>query len=212
VSANSLSVNGSAELTAVVIEGAQGASTDPAAPGEVVAGIGTPVHDGTMVSFTTTLGRIEPSEARTTNGRVTVQIFGDGRSGTATVTAFSGPALGTLEIDIGAASATRIAVTASPQSLPSGGGSTTISARVEDQQGNGIGGVPVSFSTTRGSLSSTTVLTNASGFATTTLTTNVEATVTASAGGSATLLTGTVAITIGTAPSTGGAPRSRDRL
>src|SRR6478752_5043832 len=61
------------------------------------AGAGTPVQNGTLVSFTTTLGRIEPSEARTSNGQVRVRFFPGNQSGTATITAFSGGASGKLE-------------------------------------------------------------------------------------------------------------------
>jgi hypothetical protein len=148
------------------------------------------------VTFTTSLGRLEPAEARTTSGRVTVRLYGDGRSGTATITAFSGSATESIEVPVGAAAAARISVTANPQALPGVGGSTQVSARVEDQQGNGLAGIPVSFSTTRGSLSDTTVRSGADGIATTTLTTTQEATVTASAGGSTAALTGTVTVTI----------------
>ena len=192
---NVLAVNGSTDIIAVIIEGGLAAGTATTA-GSVVAGVGTPVHDGTLVTFTTTLGHLEPGESTTRNGRAAVRLVGDGRSGTATITAFSGGATNTLDVDIGAAAATRVAVTANPQSLPSTGGSTTISARVEDQQGNGLAGVPVSFSTTKGSLSSTTVVTSDQGIALTTLSTTAEATVTASTGGSAAALTGTVLVTL----------------
>jgi hypothetical protein len=187
--------NGAADITAIVIEGAQGAS-GPDEPGQVVPGVGTPVHDGTHVVFTTTLGRVEPAEAQTVAGRATVRLIADGRSGTATVRAISGGATSTLEVDIGAASATRIAVTATPQTLPPAGGSSAISARVEDQQGNGVSGTLVSFSTSRGTLSQTSGVTNEHGFASTTLSTTAEATVTATSGGSATALNGTVTVTL----------------
>jgi hypothetical protein len=194
-SPSTVSVNGSAEIVAVVIEGAQGVGTETE-PGAIVAGVGTPVHDGTLVVFTTSLGRIEPSEAETVDGRAVVRLVADGRSGTATITAFSGGATNTLDVDIGAAAATRIAVTANPQSLPPSGGTSDISARVEDQQGNAVSGIPVSFSTSSGTLSSTTVPTNELGFALTKLTTTTEATVTATTGGSATSLSGTVTVTV----------------
>src|SRR6476661_3783306 len=54
------------------------------------SGNGTPVQNGTVVTFTTTIGRIEPSEARTHNGEVTVKLITDNTSGTATITAYSG--------------------------------------------------------------------------------------------------------------------------
>lgn len=193
-SENLLPVNGSAEIIAILIEGAQGV-TDTGT-GDAVAGIGTPVHDGTLVIFTTTLGRLEPTEARTSRGRATVTLYGDGRSGTAKVTAYSGGAINSIEIDIGAAGATRLAMTADPQSLPSTGGSSLIAARLEDQQGNGVAGIPISFSTTRGSLSPTTAVTDDQGYSRTTLTTSAEAIVTGSSGGSATALIGSVQVTI----------------
>ena len=194
-STNTLSVNGSTDIVAVLIEGALQAGTGTGGA-TTTAGAGTPVHNGTVVTFTTSLGRIEPAEATTTSGRATVKLVADGRSGTATVTAFSGGASQTLEVSVGAAAATRIAVTAEPQSLPGTGGSTTVSARVEDTQGNGLGGISVSFTTSHGSLSQATGVSNAAGVATTVLTTTQEATVTASAGGSAANLTGTVTVTL----------------
>jgi hypothetical protein len=185
--ANVLPVNGSAEITAVLIEAGQaqppssGTGNPPTT--STATGAGTTVHNGTLVSFTTTLGRVDPAEARTTNGKAVVRLLANGQSGVATVTAFSGAASKTLTINVGAAAASRVVVTASPQALPAIGGTTTITATVQDQQGNGILGVPVSFSTTAGSLAATSAVTDNSGNAVTTLTTNAAATVTATAGG-----------------------------
>jgi hypothetical protein len=194
-STNVLPVNGATDILAILNEGVlQGGSGN--AGSTVSAGGGTPVHDGTVVSFSTSLGRIEPAEAKTSGGRATVQLVADGRSGTATVTAFSGSTIETLDVSIGAAAAAQITVTANPQSLPGTGGSTTVSARVEDQGGNGLLGVPVSFSTTKGTLAATSVVTNDQGVATTKLTTSQEATVTATAGGGSAALSGTVLVTL----------------
>ena len=63
-----------------------------------------------------------------------------------------------------------------------------------DASGNPVTGVPVTFTTTAGSFSSTVANTDSSGIARTTLTTNREASVTASAGG-----TTSTAITVSTA-------------
>lgn len=168
--------NGVTELRAVVLE--QG---------------GTPVQNGTTVSFTTTLGTLSPTDARTTNGVATVQFLGNGQSGTATVRAISGGAASeALEISVGAAATSRVTLTAAPSSVPSNGGSTTISALVADQSGNPLSGVPVNFTTTAGTLSATVVNTNSGGIAQTTLTTNVQANVTATAGS-----TTSAALTIG---------------
>lgn len=186
---NVLPVNGSTDLVAVLIESG---TTSTGTGNTSTPSAGTAVHNGTLVTFTTSLGRIEPFEARTHNGRVTVKLTADGRSGTAKITAFSGSASKTLDVLIGAAAAERVAVTASPTVLSSNGGQSTISARVEDASGNPLFGVPVVFTTTSGTLSASSGLTSESGVATTTLSTTAAATVTASAGGK----TGTAAISL----------------
>ena len=140
--------NGSMEIVATVIE--QGSSTAPTTPANGGAatpaaptstsspGAGTPVHNGTVVTFTTTIGRIEPAEARTNNGQVRVTFFANGQSGTATITAFSGGASGKLEnLKVGSAGADHLLLTASPQALPCSGGPSTVAARVEDASGVG---------------------------------------------------------------------------
>jgi adhesin/invasin len=162
----SVPVNGSVEIVASVVEES-----------------GTPVHNGTVVTFTTTLGRIDPAEARTHNGRVNVRLSSDGRSGTATVTAFSGGAVSeAIDVLIGSAAAETVVVRADPPTLPVGGGSSTITAHVLDASGNGMPDVTVRFTATAGSLSSARVTTNAQGEAQTRLTTSSESTVRASVG------------------------------
>jgi PKD repeat protein len=180
-----LPVNGEIEIIATLIE--QGQATPPDTNGGTTttgtAGAGTPVHNGTLVSFTTTLGRIDPQEARTHNGKVSVRLISTGQSGTAKVIAYSGGARsGELEIKVGTAAAGRVVVTAEPQTLPSGGGTAEIRARVEDEGGAPLAGVPVAFTTTAGTLTSPNALTDSSGTARTALMTTREAQVTASAG------------------------------
>ena len=85
---------------ATVIE--QGVTATPPANGAATTttgapGAGTPVQNGTLVSFTATLGRIEPSEARTQNGQVRVRFIASTQSGAATITAFSGGTSGKIE-------------------------------------------------------------------------------------------------------------------
>src|SRR5918993_3775109 len=203
--APSVAVNGSIEIVATVIE--QGVTaTQPgtppangaAAPSTGQPGAGTPVQNGTLVSFTTTLGRIEPSEARTQNGQVRVKFIANGQSGTATITAFSGGTSGRIEnFFVGAAAAERVTLTASPQNLGPAGGQSQISARVEDVSGAAVPGVPVSFSASTGQLSSASVLTDETGTARTTLTTARETTVTANVAGK------TAELTVGLTPRTG---------
>jgi hypothetical protein len=119
--ANSTTVgfNGSIEITATVIESA-----------------GTPVQNGTVVNFTTTLGTIEPNEARTNNGKATVKFLAGTRSGTAEVRAFSG---GTstgdpLSVIVGAAAVGKVELLANPSTLPAAGGVVQLTAIVNDAQ------------------------------------------------------------------------------
>ncbi len=136
------------------------------------------------MSFTTTIGRIEPAEARTQNGLVRVRFVAGTQSGTATITAFSGGASGRLEnLRIGTAAAERVVLTASPQTLGCTGGTSQVSARVEDLSGAPVTGVPVNFSTNAGQLSAATAQTDSSGVARTQLTTTREATISANVAG-----------------------------
>jgi hypothetical protein len=171
---------------------------------------GSPVQDGTLVTFTTTLGTLVPREAQTTRGVARTILQTGSVSGTATVNATSGtarttgggttttPGTGTtasgtaVTILIGAAAANTIVVSGNPSNVPAGGGTITIIASVLDDAGNRLTGVPVTFSTTTGTLSSTTAITDANGIAQVELTTNQAATVTAAAGSK----TGTFAVSV----------------
>ena len=62
-------------------------------------GGGTPVHDGTLVTFTVTGGTIAPPEARTVNGRIVVTFIPDA-VGKFKVTARSGTAQSTHDIEV----------------------------------------------------------------------------------------------------------------
>lgn len=202
---NTVPLNSDIEIVANVIENGvtSGGTTTPGTPGTTTttttsAGAGTPVQNGTLVSFTTTIGRIEPSEARTNNGTVRVRFMSGGQSGTATITAFSGGASGKLEnLKVGSAGAERVLISASPQTLGPSGGTSIITARVEDISGSGLAGIPVTFSTDAGSLSSSSVTTDSAGNASTTLTTSRQAKVTANVIGK------TAEVTIALNPRTG---------
>lgn len=61
----------------------------------VLESSGTPVQNGTVVRFTTTLGRLDPVEAQTRNGVATTIFFAGNDSGVAEVRATSGGAGGT---------------------------------------------------------------------------------------------------------------------
>src|SRR5918996_874291 len=71
---NALSVNGTADIIAQLIEPS-----------------GTPPHSGTRIIFTTTLGTIQPSEAETDiNGRAVVKFLAGTANGNAVISASSG--------------------------------------------------------------------------------------------------------------------------
>jgi hypothetical protein len=176
-----VSLNSEVTIIATVIENGQaigGTGTGTATR----VGAGTPVQNGTLVSFTTTIGRIEPSEARTHNGQVSVRLVTSGASGTARITAYSGGASSSTELKVGTAAAGRVLVSITPQTLGPNGGSAQVIASVTDEGGSPLVGVPVSFATDKGSLSPATATTDAAGNATTTLTTTGTAKVTATAG------------------------------
>lgn len=173
-----LPTNGTTEISAVVIEAA-----------------GTPVQNGTVVTFTSSLGTVEPREARTTNGQVTVRYLSGSQSGTAKVGAFSGGSKSDdLEILVGSAAAGAITVRANPAIVPSTGGSTDIIATVVDTGGNPLRGAAVTFATTFGTLSSASAISDSAGEARTQLNTNVEARVTVRVGGGSTAPTAEVTV------------------
>ena len=187
---NALSANGTTTIVAQVLEAA-----------------GTPPHSGTHVTFTTTLGRIEPSEAATdTNGRVSVTFTPNGASGTAIITAGSGGATtgstGALRIAVGSAAVGRVILVATPNPVSANGGVATITANVVDLNGNALPAVAVSFSATAGSLGSPLVNTDASGAASTTLSITTQSTVTATVGVSSTSSSSSGGTTTGTGTGT----------
>lgn len=162
-----LPVNGTTEIIATVIEQA-----------------GTPVQNGTLVIFRTTLGTVDPPEVRTKDGKATARFTAGTRSGTAVLNAVSGSATSDdIEILVGGAAAERIDLSANPPTVSSSGGAVQIVAIVTDANGNRLPGVPVTFTSDAGTLSVVTVVTDDNGEARTTLTTNRETLVTARAGG-----------------------------
>ena len=173
---SSVGASGSIDIIAVLVEQGTADSDDSTS----TSASGTPVHNGTLVSFTTNIGRIEPAEAQTQNGRVVVKFIGDGRSGAATILAYSGGARSEISLNVGGAAAETISLTATP--LSSSGGTSTIRATVQDTSGNPLAGVAVQFSASTGSLSATAALTNDAGIATVTLTSTSESAVTATVG------------------------------
>jgi hypothetical protein len=186
--------NGTTEIRATVLESS-----------------GTPVQNGTTVTFTTNLGTLSPADARTLNGVAAVRFVANGQSGTAEIKAISGGAASeALTLTVGAAAANGISLNANPTRVAASGGPSVITATVTDTSGNPVQGVPVTFSSTAGSLSATSANTSVSGSSVTTLTTNREATVTATvAGKTATVVVGiavrpTVTVSASAEPTVGG--------
>ena len=185
--ADAVPTGGSATIVAFVIEQA-----------------GTPVQNGTSVTFTATLGTVSPASVETRDGRAQTTFTAGTVSGTAQIRATSGGATGTdssnlVEVLVGSAAVSSLSVGASSSRVPSGGGTVTISASASDASGNRLVGVPITFTTTAGALSANTATTDANGEARVTLTTSAAATVTASVGSQ----TATVTVALGTAGTVG---------
>lgn len=173
VDKNAVPVNGQATVRAVVTESA-----------------GTAVHNGTTVTFQTSLGRIDPFEAQTVNGVAVATFLAGSTSGTASIHAFSGGArtgsgnssAGGVEVKVGTAAAERIAVRTEPLSVPVTGGTVTVVASLFDAGGNAIINTPLTFASDFGSLSSNSATTDGNGDARVQLTTNRTTVITVTAG------------------------------
>jgi hypothetical protein len=108
---------------------------------------GTPVPDGTVVQFFTTIGTID-EQGKTNDGVARVNLRSDTRSGTARITVFSGPATATSEVVIGAARPARLVPDVVDARIELFTGRNTAEFRVTavDANGNGVAGVPIRFS------------------------------------------------------------------
>lgn len=115
---------------------------------------GTPVNPGTLIRLDTTLGTIDESVATDDSGVARATLRGDGRIGTATVTARSGASeAATVEVEIGEAAA-NATLQVSPSSVPETGGMITLLAGVRDDQGQPLPNATVNFTTEIGALAS----------------------------------------------------------
>jgi PKD repeat protein len=167
ISSTSVSGNGTAEVVATVIEAA-----------------GTPVHNGTEVTFQSSVGTVDPQVARTESGIARATFRANGASGTANVVAFSGGARSdAVEVRVGSAAAETVTVRATPSTLPQGGGPVQVTASVRDVSGNPLAGAQVVFSADAGTFSSNSAVTDANGEATVALQTTRQTVVTASVAG-----------------------------
>lgn len=108
---------------------------------------GTPVPDGTVVQFFTTLGVID-EQGKTNDGVARVNLRSDSRSGTAKVTVFSGPATTTADVIIGATRPARMVPVLIDARIDLSQGVSTARFKVTvlDSNGNPVASVPVRFS------------------------------------------------------------------
>jgi hypothetical protein len=137
---------------------------------------GQPVTPGTEVRFSTTLGTIDPVVETDRSGVAEATLRGDGRLGTAHVTASTG-AVRTDPMDVIIGTPARnISLQATPTTLPSTGGRVTLLALVRDARGLPLANQGVNFTTQLGTLASRggLVQTDANGQARDTLTLNEQ--------------------------------------
>lgn len=115
---------------------------------------GTPVNPGTQVRLETTLGTIDEIVVTDDSGIARGTLTGDGRVGTATVTARSGAAeAASVEVEIGKFPAD-LTLQATPTQVPESGGTVQLLAVVRDDQGQPLVGALVNFTTEVGRLRS----------------------------------------------------------
>ncbi len=152
---------------------------------------GTPVQNDTVVRFTTNLGRVDPAEVGTKNGYAVVTFYAGDIAGVADVRATSGSAgtasgattaTNVVQITVGAAAVENVVLRANPASVPPEGGTVELVAVVTGANNRALPGIPVSFVSTEGQLSSGRAVTDGDGEARVTIYTTKTASVTATAG------------------------------
>lgn len=115
---------------------------------------GTPVNPGTIIRFDTSLGTIDEQAETDDDGVARATLTGDGRIGTATVTARSGTAeAATVDVKVGKV-ASNVSLQATPPSIPETGGTVQLLASVRDAEGQPLPGVTATFNTQIGRLAS----------------------------------------------------------
>ncbi|ALS68415.1 hypothetical protein AT395_25065 (plasmid) [Pandoraea apista] len=167
---------------------ANGSSTS-ALTASVKDASGNTVGAGVTVNWSTTAGSLTGTSSVTdASGIATMTLKSATTAGTATVTAaaVAGSKTASVAFVPDTATAGVVSLVANPTSIAANGSSTsTLTATVKDANGNALGaGIAVNWSTTAGSLTGTSSVTNASGVATMTLTSPTTvgvATVTAAA-------------------------------
>ena len=177
-------------LTVAVTASAQELPADGRSTATITATVtsstGTPLA-GLPVGFATPLGILDSTSATTNGaGQASVTLTAATTAGMATVTANAFGVSASTKVLIGQAV---VRLAAAPVNLPADGASTsTITATVQEGNGQPAAGITVSFATDLGSLSQPSAVTDAAGQAAVTLTAAGSpgtATVTATAAGAA---------------------------
>jgi hypothetical protein len=143
---------------------------------QAVRSNGNPVNEGTEIRLSSSIGTIDEVVFTDSNGVAKATLVGDGRVGTATITAHSGalePV--TTEVAVGSLAAS-IRIQVSPSSVPETGGVLSLLALVRDDQGQPLPEATVNFTTDAGTLASggAFLLSDANGQATDELTVTAE--------------------------------------
>lgn len=126
---------------------------------------GNPVNPGTQIRLATSLGTIDPVIATDASGVARGTLRGDGRIGTATVSAYSGTVEPvTVEVAIGQLAAS-MSFQVSPSGIPESGGTLDLLALVRDDQSQPLPDAAVNFRAETGQLDSggRFLVTNAAG-------------------------------------------------
>lgn len=115
---------------------------------------GNPVNLGTEVRFTTNIGSLPEVVATDSAGVAKATLRGDGRVGTAKITAMSGSSEAvTAELKVGSFPVS-LSLQATPSSVPEIGGTVELLVLVRDDEGQPLSGASVNFSTQKGTLDS----------------------------------------------------------
>jgi len=133
---------------------------------------GNPVSDGTEIQLTANAGEFESAKVRTQGGQA-VAVFRAAGPGPVELVATSSDARGQAVLVASSALPTRIDISTSADSLPTGGGELDVTATVFGPSNEPVASAPVEFFSTNGSFAPVgPFLTDGDGKATTRLTTN----------------------------------------
>ena len=124
---------------------------------------GAPVADGTEVAMTAANGTLSQRTLRTQAGQASVTYTAASVSGLDMVSASAGGAQAELSVRVASTAAAEVQLSARPETLPAGGGTSTITAVLLDAAGAPVIGAPVSFTATSGTLDATSVVSDSAG-------------------------------------------------